>query len=1137
MIVRLKICNPLPQISFIEHIEVYMKNFIHLKEILFFGILLIFAAAIVIKAQDTNEPNKVLCRYPTIYGNKIVFESGGNLWSVNSSGGAAQRLTADRGTDLMPRFSPGGKTIAFTGDYDGNTDIYTIPAEGGKVTRLTFHSDITKNPALRWGPDNMVVTWTPNGKEIVFLSRRNTFNPWFGRLFYISAKGGLPEQMPLPKGGLTSFSPDGNQIAYNRIFRNFRTWKDYYGGLAQDIWIYNFKTKNVERITTWKGTDTYPMWYKNTIYFASDRGPARRLNIWAYDLNTKTFRQITHFKNYDVDWPSLGNDGIVFQDGGSLYVIDLPSEQIHKINVEVPNDDVRTRPRWVNASKLIQSYDIAPNGKRALFGARGDIFTVPVEHGNTRDLTQTSNAREQYPAWSPNGKWIAYSTDHTGESEIAIRPSNGTGKETVLTNRKEGYFYGPVWAPGSNKLAFSDNSHILWYLTIKDKKLVKVDQSLQNEIHDYSWSPDGLWLTYSKQGDNNLNNIYLFSLKEDKTFRVSTGMNNDYDPVFGPDGKYLYFISARHENPTFSETEFNIATLKMDGIYVVTLQKDESNPFAPRSDEGSLENGKDTVKSKLVIKEWKAEEIQPIKINLDGLISRAVPLPIPSGDISGLSTAEGRVYYMTSPPSMIEGPLPGESTELHLFDMKKRKDFILTSPVDGYALSANGKKILFKQKDKYLISDAELKGEQKVEGKTLDLANMQVKINPVAEWNEMYNQAWRLERDFFVNTKMNGKNWNEIHEKYAKLLPEMSCREDLNYLIGEMIGELQNSHTYVGGGDLYENKYVPTGLLGVDFALDKKSEMYYFKKIYHGDNTRENYRSPLTEPGINAKKGDYLLAVDGQELKAPTNPYSLFVNTIGKTVTLTLASNPNGKDKHDVVVNPVSSELNLRLKSWIDHNRELVNKESDGKIGYIYLSDMESVGMDQFIRQFYPQIRKEGLIVDVRWNGGGFIDPIVLERLRRVLIGMGTTRERISSTIPGEVLNGYKVTLINHYSASDGDIFPYFFRKYGLGPLIGTRTWGGVRGIRGFWPLMDGGYITIPEFSIYGTDSKWVVENHGVEPDIKVDDLPGDVISGKDAQLEEGIKYIMKELKEHPKNLPPPPPLLPAYPPPNENGK
>ena len=1075
---------------------------------------------------------KVLCRYPTLHSDKIVFESGGNLWEVNRKGGRASRLTSDRGFDIMPRFSPDGKNIAFTANYDGNIDVYTIPAEGGPVNRLTFHSDLVEEAQLRWGPDNMVVSWTPDSKNIIFLSRRNTFNSWFGRLFSITVDGGLPEQLPLPKGGLLSYNSNGTKIAYNRIFRNFRTWKNYYGGLAQDIWIYDFNTKKIERVTDWKGTDSYPMWFGNMIYFASDRGPENRLNIWSYNIQTKKFKQITNFKDYDVDWPSLGDNGIVFQCGGSLNVLDLPDEKLHEINVIVPNDDKQLRPRWEDVNKNIHSFDISPNGKRALLEARGDIFTVPEKYGKIRDLTQSSDAREQFPAWSPDGKWVAYTTDATGESEIAIRPSDGSDQEQILTDRKKSFLYDPIWSPGSDKLAFSDNEKTLWYISIKEKKLNMVDTSDMNEFHDYSWSPDGLWLAYSKHVKNHFSNIFLYSLKENKILKISTGMNDDYNPVFSSDGKYLYFISARNENPASSQIEFNFAEVKTGGVYVATLQKDEESPFAPRSDEGSLKTKNDST-NKAINKKWKPGAISPIHIDVDGLMNRAVLLPISAGNIFGILTAGEKIYYVTFPTPTIDGPpLPGETSVIHRFDMKERKDEDLISGISGYALSADGAKILYRQKNNFYIVDTEITPQPKKENSPLDLSNMKTEINPVQEWNEMFHQAWRLERDFFYNKEMNGKNWSEIKTKYEKLLPELSCREDLNYLIGEMIGELQNSHTYVGGGDDEgNNNYNPTGLLGVDFALDESSGRYYFKKIYEGDNTREDYISPLTQPGIDAKEGDYLLAVDGHELKAPVNPYSLFINTLGETVTLTLARNAEGKDKHDVIVKPVSNELNLRLKDWIGYNREYVNKKSEGKIGYIYLSDMESLGLDEFIRQYYPQINKEGLVVDVRYNEGGNVDQIILERLRRILIGMSTNRQGYPYTIPKEVFHGYMICLINHYSASDGDIFPYYFRKYNLGPLIGERTWGGVRGIRGYWELLDGGFITIPESSIYGLDSQWIIENHGVEPDIEVDNLPGDVIIGKDAQLDEGINYIMKEIKEKPMEIPKPPPLIPAYPP------
>lgn len=1082
-------------------------------------VLLIFGGPGLLFGAD-----QALMRFPTLHGDSIVFESGGNLWKVARSGGQATRLTTDKGYDQMPRFSPDGSLIAFTGNFDGNTDVYTMPAQGGTVTRLTYHSDVVADAPMRWGPNNMVVTWTPDGKKVLFLSRRKTFNSWFGRLFLISREGGMPEQLGVPKGGATSFNADGTKIAYNRIFRNFRTWKNYYGGLAQDIWIYDLKTQAIQRVTDWKGTDTDPMWYKDRIYFVSDRGSEGRLNLWVYDVGKKDFRQITHFSDYDVDWPSLGDTGIVFQCEGALYVVDLPSESVHKLSVEVPSDRVKERPHWVEAHKSIDSFGIAPNGKRALFGARGEIFTVPAQYGDTRDLTRTSGAREQYPSWSPDGMNVAYVTDQSGEAQLAVRSPNGQGGEIILTDRTKGYLYGPEWSPDSKKLAFSDSDHALWYLDISSHQTVKVDADPQREIRHYAWSPDGLWLTYGKTGDNKLSDVYLYSVADSRATRVTTGNSNDYDPVFGAGGKYLFFISDRHENPVFSESEFNIATLDMGGIYVATLQASEPSPFAPRSDEGT--GGPSTPQEKKQ-EEQKPGAIAPITIDLDGLASRIVPLPIDSGNITHLASFGQRVYYMTMPNSSFGTTLSGETT-LHFFDMSERKEHVLTHPLDQYDISADGKTLIYKNKANYFLS--ELAGDT-LKPKPLDVSKMQAQIDPPKEWNEMFHQAWRLERDFFFNPQMNGVDWAAVQQKYEKLLPLVTCRQDLNYVIGEMLGELHNSHTYVGGGDTSKNDHVPTALLGVDFGLDAPSGRYFFKKIYPGDNSRKDYRSPLTEPGVDVKEGNYLLAVDGQNLEAPTNPFSLFVNKVGKIVTLTVADNPREQGRRDVTVRPIADDLNLRLRDWIEQNRRTVAKASDGKIGYIYLSDMEELGMNEFIRQFYPQINSQGLIVDVRYNGGGFIDQIVLERLRRKLIGMTVNREGATSTIPEQVVYGPMACLINHYSASDGDIFPFYFRKYGLGPLIGTRTWGGVRGIRGYWPLADGGYITIPEESLYGLESDWIIENHGVEPDIEVDDLPAPVMQGHDPQLERAIQEVMSKIKANPPVLPKEPPLSPAYPP------
>jgi tricorn protease len=1112
-----------------------------------------------------DEPSHVLMRFPTLHGNTIVFAAHDNLWAVARGGGTAVRLTSEPGRDLMPRFSPDGRWIAFTADYEGNRDVYVIPAAGGPARRLTFTSDVVDDAPMRWGPSNMVVTWTPDSRRIVFLSRRQAPNVAWPKLYTVSIDGGLAQPMPLDRGGLISYSPDGGKIAFNRIFRNFRTWKRYEGGLAQDIDIYDFTTLKLTHVTDWPGTETSPMWYRQTIYFLADHDANHRANIWAYDTAGGEFRQVTHFLDYDIDFPSLGSAegdeaGIVFQKGGNLYVLDLPSEQLHTLSVMVPDDGTRTGPRWVDASPHIRDQDmaqltdfaLAPNGKRAVFSARGDLFTIPAEFGNTRNLTQSPGADEDHPSWSPDGKTIAYTTDASGEQQVAVRAAEG-GPEKVITHFSSGYFYTPRWSPGGDRLAFSDNEHRLWTVAAAGGEPKEVARDVYNEIRDYSWSPDGKWLAYSITGVNQQTGIWLYDLDSGKATRVSEPLANDFSPVFDPNGKYLYFLSTRHENPTFSQSEFNVATLKMTGIYVATLARSAASPFAPRSDEGVPEpGGKDRAgKDGDEGKEgqahgepapWKPGASKPVKIDLDGLMQRVDRVPVTAANITRLDARDDRLLYLTIPSDMIEGPLPGEKPELHLFDLKKRKDAIVVQGLGDYAISADGAKVLYKLEKKYIVADARAqapgagpgpgRGGDGDEGpKTLDLSRMRVRIGPRQEWAEMFENAWRIERDFFYSTKMNGVDWPAVRAQYEKLLPLVGSRTDLNYLIGELIGELSNSHTYVGGGDeMPAERRVPTAFLGADFALDTASGRYRLAKVYPGDNTREHFRPPLNAPGLDVHEGDYLLAIDDVELKAPVDPYSLLVGKLDGTLKLTVADAPGGR-RRDVVVQPVKSELALRQKEWIDHNRALVDRLSGGRIGYLYLSDMAATGMDQFVRQFYPQLDKQALVVDERWNGGGFIDQILLERLRRVLVAMTTNRNGAPTTWTQSVLNGPKVCLMNQNSGSDGDLFPFYFRKYGLGPLMGTRTWGGVRGIRGEWFLLDGGYITVPEDAVYNLDSTWAIENHGVDPDIVVNDSPSDWETGHDVQLEAGVNYLLEALKKTTTGLPPPPPLLPAYPP------
>jgi tricorn protease len=1105
-------------------------------------------------ASRAESAGHTLMRYPTLYGNTVVFIAHDNLWSVPRAGGVASRLTADEGRDVMPRYSPDGRWIAFTGEYEGNRDVYVMPAAGGAVKRLTFQSDVTDEPPLRWGPNNMVVTWTPDSGNVVFLSRREAWNSWFGKLFAVPVAGGLPQALPLDRGGFLSYGPDGKQIAYTRIFRDFRTWKRYDGGLAQDIDLYDLQTHELKHVTDWPGTETSPMWFGKTIYFLADHDPSRRRNVWAYDMTSGQFRQITHYTDYDIDFPSLGagpegQAGIVFQQGGRLHVLDLPAEQLHDLDVTVPDDGTRTGPRWVDAKTAIRDqdtaqhtdFDLAPNGNRAVFSARGDVFTLPAEHGNTRNLTETSNSDEDHPSWSPDGKTIAYTTDASGEQQVAVRPAEG-GPEKVLTHFDRGYFYGPRWAPTGDRIAFSDHEHKLWFVPSSGGEPVQVAQDPYVEIHDYSWSPDGRWLTYSITGTNQQSGIWLYNVDTRKATLVSDARSNDFNPVFDPTAKYLFFISTRHENPTFSRTEFNVATLKMTGIYMTTLQRGAASAFAPQSDEGvgetDQEKQQDREKAKAGHEQKKdePEPKKPVVIDLDGLMTRSVPLPIPPSDISTFDVRDGKVFYLTGPSQMIEGPLPGEKPVLHVYDLKGRKDANVVEGLSAYVLSADGKRVLYKLDKDYVIADAVAdKGAAPSSAaedtkKKLDLSHMRVRIEPTQEWSEIFNSAWRIERDFFYSPKMNGVDWPAVRTAYAKLLPLAGSRGDLNYLIGEVLGELGNSHTYVSGGDeMPQERRVGTAFLGADFALDAAAGRYRIATIYPGDNTRDAYRSPLTAPGLDVHPGDYLLAIDGQELQAPGEPFSQLVGKQDSTVKLTIAVTPGAK-RREVTVQPVKNELALREQAWIDHNRARVDQASGGRIAYIYLSDMGGLGMEQFVRQFYSQLNKQAVLFDDRWNGGGFIDSIVLERLRRILIGMDTNREAAGMRIPNQLISGPKVCLINHYSASDGDIFPYYFRRYGLGPLIGTRTWGGVRGIRGEWTLLDGGYITVPEDALYGLDSHWIIENHGVDPDITLDDSPADWLAGADVQLEGAISHLLEELKKHPAALPAPPAALPPYP-------
>jgi tricorn protease len=1097
-----------------------------------------------------------LPRFPQPYGDRIVFVTNGNVWSVPKNGGTAVRLTSAPGQDMFPRVSPDGKWIAYTEAGKAGTDIWVIPSSGGAARRLTFHPATEAGTGGRHAPDNMVVTWTPDSRYVVFLTKRDQWNGWIQNLYQVPVGGGMPTPMPIDSAvGLATYGPDGHSIAYNRIFRNFRTWKRYNGGLAQQVYTYDFNTRELTQLTTWSGTNTSPMWYGDRIYYLSDQDEHRRANIWVIDTHTRQAREVTHFTDYDIDFPALGGDAIAFQQGGKLYRLDLPNEHLEEVPLRIPDDGLRTRVHVADVKSDIRVTDpaqqvdfaLAPNGKRTLLSARGDIFSVPTEFGATRNLTGTPGVDEDHPAWSPDGKTIAYTTDAGGAQQIAIRPAEG-GPEKILTSFADGYFYAPVFSPDGKTLSFSDGAHRLWIVGTEGGKPKQVTEDRLNEIHDQRFSPDGRWLAFSLSAVGRRRDLVLYEIATAKLTRLGDGSGSDMNPAWSPDGKYLYFTSSRHENPVGSDVEFDFAIVKSAGIYAIPLAQDTGSPVAPRSDEGSggsddaeRDHADNTGKHAAGVKPdgqsppTPVGPIKPIRIDFEGLMARAVALPIDAANLNQFDVRTDRIYYLTQPLALIDGNLKGEKTALRYFDLKARKSLLITEDVDNYSLSLDGRRVLIRHDKDYTVlatnEDAPKDAETK---KALKLDHVRALVDPLLEWDEMFENAWRLERDLFYSPPMNGVDWKGVHDSYRKLLPLAGSREDLNYLIGQMLGELANSHTYVGGGDDADTTPAAhSALLGVDWGLDGASGRYRFARIYSGDNTRDDYRSPLAQPGLNVNPNDFLLAINGVELIAPTDPDSLLLlGDAETTVALTIAGGPNGV-RRTIVVRPVEKERSLREAAWIEHNRAVVDRLSGGRVGYVYMSDMEQLGLQQFVRQFYPQLGKQALIVDDRWNGGGFIAPFAIERLRRILVTLATNREAGIGTEPLEVLNGPKVALINHWSASDGDIFPYLFRLYGLGKLVGTRTWGGVRGIRGNWQMMDGGYITIPEDALYTLDSHWALENRGVEPDVEVEDMPADLLAGRDAQLETAVDLMLKAIAGKPAGLPPPPPALPAYP---ENG-
>ncbi len=1056
-----------------------------------------------------------LLRFPTIHGDAIVFGYAGNLYTVSAQGGIARRLTSHEGYEMFPHFSPDGKTLAFTGQYDGNTEIYTIPAEGGSPKRLTFTATLGRDDVSdRMGPNNICLGWTPDGKSVLFRSRMRSFNDFIGQLFTVPVEGGLPEQLPLPRGGLASYSPDGSKLAFNRIFREFRTWKRYRGGLADDVWVYDFATKKTEPIASNEGLDIAPMWARDGIYFLSDRGPEVRMNLYRHDLATRAITRCTEFKDFDVKFPSLGDRAIVFENGGWIYRLDLETQKTEKVHVRILEDEGLARPTLVSVGKDVTSYEVSPDGKRALLGARGEVFTVPASTGPTRNLTRTSGVHERNSKWSPDGKSIAYVSDATGEDEIWLQSPGGTEKAVQLTTGGDVYKYELYWSPDSKKILWTDRQFRLFTIDVASKKANLVREAKVWEIRDAVWSPDSQWIAWSEEQYDGMNRVYLYSLDSKATTPASDPLYAASSPCFSGDGKYLFLASARDFNPVYSRTEWNHAYTDMERVYAVLLSKKTPSPFRPRSDEHGAEADK-----KDKPKDEKPAEAKPadkkVVIDLAGLPERTLRLAVAPGSYRDLRSVGATVYYIRSSTK-------APTSTLCSFDLGTRKETVHGS-ASGYEISADGKKMLVSADGKYHIIDLP-KGSLSLGG-SLDVSDMEMHLDRRAEWRQVFDECWRQMRDFFYDPNLHGVDWKAERSRYAPLVAHVGHRYDLTYVIGEMISELNAGHAYVGGGDAPRPRRIPLGLLGAELTRDKATGYYKIGKILKGVAWNPSLRSPLDEPGVDAHEGDFILAVDGKSTKGMTNIYEALVDTVDKQVTLTLNGKAEEKGSREVVVRPIGGTSSLYYHAWVEGNRQYVAGKTDGKVGYLHVPDMMSTGLNEFARQFYPQTTRKAMIIDVRGNGGGNVSPMLIERLRREIAMITIARGSVPRTNPEEMIWGPMCCLMNEFSASDGDIFPYRFREHGLGKLIGKRSWGGVVGIRGSLPLVDGGTLNKPEFSRYDTAGKeWVIEGKGVTPDIVVDNDPAREWSGEDQQLDRAIQQMLDELKTKEKNFPPPPP-------------
>jgi tricorn protease len=1077
------------------------------------GLLCVIHAALT-QAQETNLTR--LLRYPDAAGQRIAFVYGGDIWTVESAGGVARRITSAAGEELFPKFSPDGRWIAFTGQYTGGRQVYVVAAEGGEPRQLTFYNDVGELPP-RGGIDNQVMGWTPDGKHVLFNAHRLGWNDRMGRAYLVPAAGGMETPLEIPEGGTGTFSPDGKQFAYAPISREFRTWKRYRGGRDSDLWVYDLSAHSSRPVAQSAFTDHLPAWVGDNIFFASDREDGR-FNLWQYDTRSGTSRKVTNHTEFDVSWPSAGTDSVVYEQGGYIHRYDVASGRTNRVPIQVFGDLPDTLAYFDKVRDNIAAAEISPAGVRAVFEARGDLFTIPVKDGEPRNITQSQGVHERDPHWSPDGRWIAYLSDRSGEYELHVIAQDGSGSERQVTRGLDAWTLRPIWSPDSRKIAIGDKRQRLRYVDVASGAIVDCDRGQFNDITNYTWSPDSKWLAYVKQGDSQQNSIWAYSLEQRRASQLTSGLTNDGNPVFDPKGRYLYFTSNRDFNLTFSSFEFSYIYTNPTRVYVGVLAQDGPALFLPKSDEEAAKDSTTSASGEAKDEPKKdqaatpndktnAADRRPVQVRIDvtNFENRIRAIPGTAAPYDSLSaTNEGVVYS-------IDGPNGQQRIEFYNIDAKEKKTIL--EGASRYTLSADGKTLLYQAKADWGI--APLRPDIKAGEGTLPLDKLEMKVEPRREWQQMYAEAWRILRDWFYDPGMHGVDWQAVRTRYEPWIRHVATRADLDAVFSEVAGELNAGHVYVGSGEMRRPKRVESGLLGAQIDADA-SGYFTISKIYSGENWQDDFRSPLTEPGVRAQVGEFILAVDGRDARQVKNFYELLEGKVNRVVSLRIGRTADGKGAREERVRPIDSETNLRYLDWVQSRRAMVEKLSGGKVGYIHVPNTAVEGNRELFKYFYPQTNKAALLIDERYNGGGFVPDRMIELLNRPVLSYFARRGVPPASTPAFAHSGPKAMLINGYAGSGGDALPYFFRAQGLGKLIGTRTWGGLIGLSGNPSLVDGGSISAPTFRFMTAEGRWAVEGEGVAPDVEVVDRPDLIAKGQDPSLERAVQMLLDELKTRP---------------------